>query len=115
VDGRLAGTARRVSVEGDARHPGELVASKNQGPPVPLFARHARVNKDVLQLAGAATAHRPQPQTGSPVSNPQLRSSAKVRGAWIVAPRADRNLETRTRLAALVTDDLHVASHDTET
>jgi hypothetical protein len=57
--GGFAGSAGGVGVEGDARHPCQILAGKNQRPLVSFFAGYARVYKDVLQLTSSATSHRP--------------------------------------------------------
>ena len=43
--------ARQVAVNCNAWNPRQSFAGENQRPSVALFARHARVNKNVLELA----------------------------------------------------------------
>jgi hypothetical protein len=109
-----AGTAGGVSVERDARHPRQLLAGKDEWPLVSFFAWHACVNKDVLQLARPTAADRPQAEAWPPVPHEQLQPGAKMHRPRVIAARAVRDLELRAYLPVAVTDDLHVASHDTE-
>jgi hypothetical protein len=46
----FAGPADKVAIDSDARHPREQVAGEDERPGVSLFAGHARVDKDVLEL-----------------------------------------------------------------
>jgi hypothetical protein len=46
----FAGSAGKVAIDCDSRHPSELVAGEDERPGVSLFAGHARVDKDVLEL-----------------------------------------------------------------
>ncbi len=112
---RLARTARSIYIERDSRHPGKRFPCKHQGPSVPFFSWYARVDKDVLQLASPATTGWPQPQAWSPVSDVQPQAGSKMRGVRVIAARAIDDLQVRTSRAAGLADDLHEASHDTET
>jgi hypothetical protein len=44
-----------------------------------------------------------------------MQPGAQVRGMRVIAARAIHDLDLRTCLVAGSADDLHVASHDTET
>jgi len=81
-------TAGSVSVERDAWHPRELLACKNEWPLVSFFAWHARIDKDVLQLASPTTACWPQPQARLPMSHTQVQPGAKMRRLRVVAASA---------------------------
>jgi len=107
--------ARHASVERDARHPCQILAGKDEWPLVSFFAWHACVNKDVLQLARPTAAHRSQAEARQPVPHAQLQPGAKMRRPRVIAARAVRDLELRGYLPVAVTDDLHMATHDTET
>jgi hypothetical protein len=104
-----------VRVERDAWHPSNPVSCKHDRPSIPFFTRHVRVDKDVLQLARAAAAGWSQTQPGPPLSYMQMQPSAQVRDIRVVAGRAICDFDLRISLVAGSADDLHEASHDTET
>jgi hypothetical protein len=60
--------AGEVGVDRNPRHPCEPVAGENQGPRVPILARDARVDHDVLQLAGTSPTGGPHTEAGLPES-----------------------------------------------
>ncbi len=112
----LPGNRRQVGVDGEAGNPGELLAGEDKGPAIALFARHSGIDKDVLELARAAAAGRPESKAGSPETDPQLKARPKVGGLTVVAAGAGPNLEAgRVKRRALGRDDFHVIPHDTET
>jgi hypothetical protein len=115
VHTRFAQTKGSFRVQRNTRHPGNLVTCEHQWPRIPFLARYARVDKDVLQLARAAAAARSQAEPRPPVSHAQVKPGAHMHGMWIIAARAVRDLDLRDCLVAGWADDLHVASHDTET
>ena len=65
----LPGDRRQVGVDGETGNPCELLAREDERPAIALFARHARVDKDVLQLARAAAAGRPKSKARAPESH----------------------------------------------
>src|SRR2546423_10376739 len=98
----------QVGVDREAGNPGELLARENERPAIALFARHARVDKDVLQLARASAAGRPQSETRSPVSDAQLKPGPKVGGVAVVAAGAASDVEAgRIDGSTLRGDDFH--------
>src|SRR5207245_11799637 len=87
--------ARKVGVDRKTRDPGQPVARKDQRPRITLFTRHSRVDKDVLQLAGAAAPEGAHPKPGTPVADTQLKSPLKVYRRGVVAAGAAPHLEAR--------------------
>jgi hypothetical protein len=110
----LATAAHKVGVECDAGHPGEFATGKDQRPIVSLLAGHARVYKHVLQFARSATACRPQPEAWTAMPEMERQTRSNMRGLRVVAPMAARDLQLETRPPRL-TNDLHEATHNTET
>ena len=113
---RLTGEAREVGIDRVARHPGQPRARKHERPGIPILARHPRVDKDVLKLAGPAAARRTHPEAGPTMAKMQLEAATEVDGLAIVASRAAPDLEPRRRLRPLLRrNHLHELPHDTET
>jgi len=90
-----AGTARKVSVDNNAWDPGQPVARENKRPCISLFARHARVNKDVLELASASPASRAHRQARTAKAQLHVGACLEVGGVLIRAAQAPRDLEAR--------------------
>jgi hypothetical protein len=110
----LATAANEIGVKCDARHPGEFVTGKDQRPIVSLLTGHTRVYKDVLQFARSATACRPQPEAGTAIPEMESQARSNVRCLRVIASMAARDLQLETRPPRL-TNDLHEATHNTET
>src|SRR5260370_27384804 len=67
-----------VSVDGEARDPRELVSGEDEWPRIAVLSRHARVDKDVLQLACAMAAKRTHPKSGPPTPVSPMEPRAQV-------------------------------------
>jgi hypothetical protein len=70
----LTWDAHEVRVDGDAGNPRQPLAGEDKGPGVALLTRHARVNKDVLKLAGATAADRPHGQARPPKTKTHIET-----------------------------------------
>jgi len=77
--------ARELSVNCDAWHPRQSFTGKNQRPSVALFARHPRVNKNVLELARSSTATWPHGQARRAKAQTKIQTNFEVRRPSIVA------------------------------
>ena len=93
VQGGLARVADEIGINGETGNPGQPVAGKDEWPAVSVLARHARVNKDVLELSGAATTQWSQPQAGLPVSDVQTSTQAQMRHLRIITTRAASDVQ----------------------
>src|SRR5438874_1286936 len=93
VERLLPGNRRQVSVDGQSGNPREPLTRKHERPFIALFARHARVHKDVLELARAPSTRGPEPKARPAEADPQLEAAAKVDGVAVVAARAAGHLE----------------------
>ena len=60
----LFGAPGEIGLDRDARNPCQPLACEHKRPPVAFFARHARVDEDVLDLASSSAADRTHPQPG---------------------------------------------------
>src|SRR5689334_17995004 len=94
---RLAFRGHELGVDGVTGNPRQPLAREHEREGVTLLARDARVDEDVLQLARAAAAGRPQAQAGSAIADVQLDARAEVDGVSLLAARAAPHLEPRHR------------------
>jgi hypothetical protein len=82
----FTGTARKVSVDGDARYPREHVAGEDEWPGVSLVTGHPRIDKDVLQLSRAEPTQRAHPQARPAEAQVQIQARSQVRRLRDVTP-----------------------------
>src|ERR1700716_4099356 len=97
-DHMLTGGTRRsyqVRVDSDPWNPGEPVGREDERPCVAVLARHARVHKDVLQLARPAAALRSHRQARPAKTQPQIDAGLEMRSAPVVAAGAAGHVKAR--------------------
>src|SRR2546430_6068345 len=84
-------------------------------PAVSVFARHARVDKDVLELPVPWPPGRAHAKTGPAIADAQVQSRTKMRYRTVIASRARRHLQAGRLGGRVRRDHLHEVPHDTET
>ena len=94
---RLTRGAHQVRVDCDAGNPRQPLTGEDKGPGVALLTRHARVNKDVLQLPCATAADRPHGQARPAKTKAHIETVLQVDGFLVVATDASSHLEARAR------------------
>jgi hypothetical protein len=111
--------ARHICINSDTGNPCQPLAGKNEGPGVSLFAGHARVDEDVLELACPAASARTHREAWCAKAKAKIQTQVEVSSVAIATPRTARDFETRAR--PVLPDpggfgghDLHGLPHDTQ-
>ena len=116
MEGRQAWTACQVGLDPEAWNPGEALAGEHKRPRVAVFTRDVGIDEDVLQLAGAATAQRPQPEARRAVAEVQVEPRQQVGGVGFTATVTGLDDELRRELqTGMWLDHLQMPFHNTKT